>query len=363
MALSQLVETVFVLRGVDAAVSGFRQIGTAAATAAGKVKGVTSGGGAAAGGLAGRAGAAGEGIAGLFGNQAVITAGVAGGLLALRSELEKATQAWAEDEQAVFRAAVILRNMGTSLPIGDLQNYASTLQQTIAIDDEAIVSLGGLLSRFKLTGEQIKQTIPAIIDASKTSGRSIEDIGLGLGKTLQGGRNALRDLGVEFKSTGNRAADLKNIIDQLNRSSLGAAKAERNTTIGSQTAFSEEVANARSAFGKSFEDTIGRRSREAAIRTLRNLQAPDEDPGSTARRAGASPEFAFLRWMLHPKANTDPAAGVGDGKSKAEDLLGEIATNTAMTKDAITSSILGGGAVARGALNIRSLNAAMRATF
>lgn len=258
----------------------------------------------------------------------------------------KALHTFSEDQQAIFQTSIILKNLGSSLPIAELQEFGQELQKTVAIDDEAVVSLGGLLARFGATGAQIKSTIPAIVDAAAATGQSLEGIGETVGRALLGNTRGLKQLGIEFKATGNRARDLLTIQTELNKRFGGAGAAQRNTVQGAFTALSEATANFFSAVGKFLAPVIV----PLLNKLTAFLQFLTEKIEALAARF---PNF------FGATNNATTAAGIGGGDPKQTALLEDIAENTSKQADALIKAVLGGpGAIARGAASARDFKIA-----
>lgn len=350
--VTDTLETVFVLHGIE---GGIRDFGRLAKGIEGldqqaqQFLSSTERLGAALG-ISGGVGA-GQGLA--LAVQAAVAA-----FAALAAVLVSSLQAFSDDEQAIFRATIVLNNLKSSLPIAELQEFANELQRTVAIDDEAVVALGGLLAQFGLTGDQIRQAIPAIVDAAKGTGRAIDEIGHAIGRAIQTGRTqGLVGLVSHFKATGDQARDLQTILDQLNLRFQGAGQAERGTLAGTVVAFNEAVSNLKSTIGEiaapgliSFLDDLG-----GAIQFL-----SDHFREFLALVSGITGIPALLGLALTPPGQ-NPAAQIGNAREPAsEDTQEEIARNTKKAADAVTRLILGGGPVGEGVLNIRTLNAAIR---
>src|SRR5207248_2395854 len=88
------------------------------------------------------------------------------------------------------------------------------------------------LARFKLTQAQIQQLIPLILDYSRATGQDAATAAGNIGRALLGNTRALKAVGIEFKATGNTAADLSSIMDLLRQHVGGAADAFAKTGAG-----------------------------------------------------------------------------------------------------------------------------------
>jgi hypothetical protein len=99
------------------------------------------------------------------------------GLTSLIGLATLAVKTFADDEQQIFRTTVVLKNLGNSFPIERAQAFASQIQKTIAVDDEAVVGLIGLEKRFGVLDNQIEPLTRSILDFSKATGTDLTEAG------------------------------------------------------------------------------------------------------------------------------------------------------------------------------------------
>lgn len=275
------------------------------------------------------------------------------GFAALTGAIKSSLDTFAQDEQQIFKTGVVLRNLGSSFPLEELQAFGSELQKTVAIDDEAVVSLGGLLARFKLTGEQIKQTIPSIVDAAKATGLSLEEIGRAVGIAAETGQaRGLRQLGIVFKDAGNEAKNLQAIVSQLNLRFAGAGVAERNTLSGSIEALTESFSN--------LQSSLGERIAPAVIGLLNAMTVAVDFLNSHIKEAIVSlgfltnsPALVTLGLSTPPPNPANQVGTVGGGRTEAQ--LDAIEQNTRTTANAL-------GGFGRHGITVREVNLAYRAS-
>lgn len=331
-----------------------------------KLGGATKGaapGGAAPGGLAGI-------VQSLGGPGAAAVKG--GVLLALAKGARDSVEAFADAEQSVFRTTVVLKNLGSSLPISQVQGFASQMQAATGINDEAIVSTVGLLKRFGAADNQIESLTKTVADFSAGMGISMEEAGTAVGHALIGNTRMLRNMGIEFKATGDRAKDLATIQKKLNDLFGGAAEARRNTVAGSFEAL-------KNAFGDLLE-AIGSKLANIVVPVVQALTAVitffanniilfTTAVGALAGLVLGGPVGALVGalaglglGLLPDRANQ--AANIGNGKTKlaTEDTLNKIEKNTSKLNESLISQVLGGpGTVANVAGNWRDLALGFRA--
>lgn len=106
------------------------------------------------------------------------------------------------------------------------------LMNTTGADDDLLAAAEGLLARFKLTGTEIQALIPLVNDYAIATGRNIPDAATAVGRALMGNARAMKELGVDFKVTGDRSADLERLMGALERKVGGVGEAFGQTTAG-----------------------------------------------------------------------------------------------------------------------------------
>lgn len=102
-----------------------------------------------------------------------------------------------------------------NVTIESLRKYNQALQRKTGADADDIAAGQATLAMFKLTGKQIKETTPLLVDYATKTGKSIPDSSKLIGKALLGNTRALKDLGISYKSTGDPAKDYANIMGLL----------------------------------------------------------------------------------------------------------------------------------------------------
>lgn len=185
------------LTSVDKSASrGLSSVGREAGQAGGKLGRMGGLGKAAALGVAGAL--AGAGLAALdFGKDS----------LAAFADAE-ASQNKLEDAYARYPA---LANVN----IAALRKYNQELQRKTGADADDLASSQATLAAFKLTGKQIKDTTPLLVDYANKTGKTLPEAAKLLGKATLGNTRALKDLGISYKSTGDPAKDYANIMKLL----------------------------------------------------------------------------------------------------------------------------------------------------
>lgn len=183
-----------------------------------------------------------------------IAAGAVVGVLAGRAivnGLGAVTEAAAIQEEAVQKLNTALKLSGdfSKAASDDLQDFASALQQTSTVGDEAVLEQLALAKSFGTTNEQAKELVAAAVDLSAATGISLDSAVKNLGKTLGGltgelGESvpALRELTAEQLKAGEA-------IDFVTQRFGGAAQALTQT-------FSGATQQASNSFGD-FQEVLG----------------------------------------------------------------------------------------------------------
>lgn len=330
--LSDTLETLFVLRGVEELITGLGRSAAGFATMAAGEAQATAG-----------AAALDTALSPLIGTFELVAAGI--GILTLG--IGHAADEFRKDEQNIFRTSLALRNMGSSIPIARLQEFSQEMQKTVAVDDAAVVGLAGLLKEFNVADGQVEPAIKAIVDYSKATGQDIPSAGQSFTRALLGQSRALKAIGVDFHATGDRASDLQRLIGRVEERTRGAAEAQRHTLGGSFEALQESASNFFSSLGQLFAPQL--------VAILDSLTAffnklTELIQGIIAYRDRLTGQVSDGSQFLNGVSNI-PAKG--DPQQTA--YLQTIANHTG---DLVKSTLFGSGVQARKALTARDLKLA-----
>lgn len=102
-----------------------------------------------------------------------------------------------------------------SVNIGALREYNDALQRKTGADADDVASGQAVLAQFDLTGKQLKDMTPLLVDYATKTGKDMPAAAKTLGKAMMGNGRALKDLGVDFKDTGDPAKNYAQIMDGL----------------------------------------------------------------------------------------------------------------------------------------------------
>jgi len=296
-------------------------------------------------------------------------AGVGGALAFLGIQ---GTRAFAEAEQGAFRTSVALRNLGSSLNIQQVQQFSSQLAQATGVASGEITETVGLLKRFGASDKDVEGLTKTIADFSVGTGISMKEAGTAVGHALIGNTRILKNMGIEFKATGDRAKDLAAVQKKLNDLFGGAGEANRNTVAGAFGVLKESFGSLLEAIGSKLANIV-----VPVVNILssvigffaNNVVLFTTAVGALAGFILGGPMGALIGGIaglglgLLPN-RADQAANIGNGKSKlaTEDTLSKIEKNTSKLNEALIQQVLGGpGTVANAAGNWRDLALGLRA--
>lgn len=130
-----------------------------------------------------------------------------------------------------------------------LQKLNTALQQKTRFDDDNIASGQAVLAQFKLTGQQITQVTPLLLDYASKTGKDIPQAANDVGKALLGNAKALKNIGIFYKSTGDAGKDFTNVTALMREKVGGFAELEGKTASG-------RLAILKNQFGE-LQETVG----------------------------------------------------------------------------------------------------------
>jgi hypothetical protein len=114
----------------------------------------------------------------------------------------------------------------------EFEKLNSTLATKTRFDDDATASAEAVLANFHLTAEQMKTLIPLVQDYAARTGKDLPTAAQNVGRTFLGNTRAMKELGVNFKATGDRGKDFAAVTDLLRDKVGGFAEKEGKTTSG-----------------------------------------------------------------------------------------------------------------------------------
>lgn len=155
----------------------------------------------------------------------------------------------AEKQQAKLEGAYKRFPQVADVPIGALRELNSELQTTTVYDDDLVAGSQAVLAQFKLTGAQIKQITPLLLDYASATGKDVTTAATDVGKAMMGQGRALKAVGIDFKATGDATTDFANLTEAMRKQVGGFAENEGKTTAG-------QLAILQNQFGD-LQETVG----------------------------------------------------------------------------------------------------------
>lgn len=123
------------------------------------------------------------------------------------------------------------------------------LMNKTRFDDDAFASGQAVLAQYGLTGRQLERLTPLLADYAAKTGKDLPTAAGVLGKAFLGNTRALKDLGINYKSTGNRAKDIANITRLVQARVGGFAEKEGTTAAGKAAILSNKFGELKEQIG------------------------------------------------------------------------------------------------------------------
>jgi hypothetical protein len=134
--------------------------------------------------------------------------------------------------------------------INKLRALNETLAKKTRFDDDAFASGQAVLAQFKLTGRQLVDITPLLADYAAKTGQELPDAAGKLGKAFLGNTKALKELGINYKSTGDRAKDTAAITQLIREKVGGFADKEGKTAAGQAAILSNQFGELKETLGE-----------------------------------------------------------------------------------------------------------------
>lgn len=116
--------------------------------------------------------------------------------------------------------------------IDKMRELNQAIQDKTGADADDIASSQAVLARYKLTGSQISELTPLMVDYAKRTGKDLPEAGKVLGKALGGNAKAMKELGIKFKDTGDTGKNFDQVVGGLKDTVGGFAEKEAGTLDG-----------------------------------------------------------------------------------------------------------------------------------
>ena len=134
--------------------------------------------------------------------------------------------------------------------IDRLRKLNEQLATKTRFDDDAFASGQAVLASFKLTGRQLETLTPLVADYAAKTGKDLPSAAGLLGKAFLGNTRALKELGINYKSTGDRAKDIANITALVREKVGGFAEKEGKTAAGQAAILGNQFGELKETLGE-----------------------------------------------------------------------------------------------------------------
>lgn len=213
--------------------------------------------------------------------------------------------------------------------ISSLRELNSEMQAKVGVDDDALASAQAVLAQFRLTGEQIKQLTPLLVDYATVTGQDVTAAAGALGKAFMGNAKALKAIGVNFKATGDTAKDFDTVMAALEQKVGGAGEAFGKTTAGQLAILDAQFGDLQETVGEALVPALQGLVSVATpvVKVAGAIPAPVRTAGLAAAAAGAG--FLLLSTRIESaRANLQDFATTAPRAASAAKALGGVAAVT-----------------------------------
>jgi len=122
-----------------------------------------------------------------------------------------------------------------------LAQMASALELKTNFDELDIINIQRSAIEHRFLGDEMKRLIPAVLDFSAATGKSGTEAISAISKALNGGKNSLKEYGVEIDNSKSKAENFDKIIAVLNQRFGGAAEQQLTDYQKNTKALSESM--------------------------------------------------------------------------------------------------------------------------
>jgi hypothetical protein len=216
--------------------------------------------------MGGRVGKSSAGFAAL--GAAAATAAVSLGRM-LFTFANDSVKAYAEAQTAQTKLSDAFARFPTlaDTNIQALRALNTELMNKTRFDDDALASGQAILAQYGLTGRQLANITPLLADYAAKTGKDLPGAAGTLGKAFLGNTRALKELGINYKSTGDRAKDVANITALVRDKVGGFAEKEGKTAAGQAAILSNRFGEMKEQLGQKLLPVLLKLS-EAGIKVI-----------------------------------------------------------------------------------------------
>ncbi|GAA1787863.1 hypothetical protein [Agromyces lapidis] len=208
-----------------------------------------------------------------------------------------------------------------------IRRMNSALAKKTRFDDDAIAVGQAQLAQYGLTGEQLKDLTPLLLDYAARTGKDLPTAAGDLGKALLGQGRALKDIGIDFKDTGTVAGNLAQLVAGLGSQVSGFAEKDAATAAGQLEILRNRFGEIQEKIGEALMPALGKLMDFFESDVMPGL----EDFATWLADTGIPAVQEFGAWLGGNKDILGPAAIAIGGVTAAVWLL-----NAAMAANPVT---------------------------
>lgn len=132
---------------------------------------------------------------------------------------------------------------------GALDDLSQSLALKTRFDDDETKAAIATLARYDLTGKQLQTLTPLVQDYAAATGKDLTTASTLVGKAMLGNAKALKELGINFKPTGDKAKDFAKITQLLREKVGGFAEKEGKTAAGTSKILANQFGEVKEKVG------------------------------------------------------------------------------------------------------------------
>ena len=156
----------------------------------------------------------------------------------------------AESQQAKLSAAFQRFPKLADTNIDALRDYNAELQKKTKYDADDTAAMQAQLAMFNLTGKEIQDLTPLVMDLASATGQDLASAGDQLGKALMGNTRALKAIGINYKVTGDQGKDFAAIQELVSAKVGGFAEKEGKTAAGQAAILANQYGDLQESVGE-----------------------------------------------------------------------------------------------------------------
>lgn len=227
---------------------------------------------------------------------------------------KESVKAFLDSEAAEKRLALAAKELTDVF-----KQQASQFQQTLGVADDTTMAIQTMLLQFGEAPGQIQGTTKAILDFAAATGQDATSAASQLISSVETGRNAFKEYGIQLGETGHASADMAIATKALADKFGGAADAQAETLTGQLAKASEAFEDVKKSFGGMIAEFVQKSGViNSVTQALKSLSDSRGDPKKHPLGWSHEQEADRIRQAL-----ANPGAG-GVGEDRLRQRLAEL---------------------------------------